>query len=165
MTSRISTLLTLLAFAGLSACADDRLASARSLTAPEVSRVMIANSTSPSTMSAPTCTGEVLVFTGTLHTETHATTDKAGGFHFGMHINGEFRAVGVTGINYLLRFEENLPVNANNGANESSFAIHERVLSTGKTPNLLFDLHLHTTTDANGEPTAHIDDVREECRG
>lgn len=167
MSSRVSSLLTVCAFAILGGCADKGTEpAARLLTAPTVRPAIIASSRSDTAFLAPTCNGEALIFFGQMQSKTHWTIDNNGGYHFGMHLNGLFSATGSTGINYQMAFNEVLPVNTNSGgSHEFTFLLHERVISTGKTPNLLFDLHLHTTVNANGEPTSQIDDVREVCRG
>src|SRR5438128_1971006 len=76
MSSRIPTPLTLCVLAVVTACSGvDSSPSSRLLAAPAANFQAVDNSTATSTMTAPTCSGEVLVFTGTLHTETHATHD------------------------------------------------------------------------------------------
>lgn len=109
--------------------------------------------------------GEVVFLTGNLHVLLRFTMDRAGGIHVASHFqpqgisgNGQttgdkYQGTGVTQDEF----------NAKVGI-EESFINNFRIIGQGPGNNFLIHETFHITFNANGVPTASIDNFSVDCR-
>jgi hypothetical protein len=127
----------------------------------------------PVTITTTSCDGEPVVFTGEQHTVTHERVSKDGTVHDYVQVHETLDGVGtVTGTLYRLNDYQmtdfNLSVDPGTGTVSGPTTVHDtvaRVVSEGATPNLYVFILTHVTLNANGEPTATVEDVRIDCSG
>ena len=129
--------------------------------------------TSPVTITTESCDGELVVFTGEQHTVTHERVSRDGTVHEYVQVHETLAGVGtVTATLYRLNdfqmTDFNLSVDAETGTVSGPITVHDtvaRIVSEGPTPNLYVFILTHVTLNANGEPTATVQDVRFDCSG
>jgi hypothetical protein len=109
--------------------------------------------------------GEVVFLTGNLHVLLRFTVDQAGGIHAASHFqpqgisgNGQttgdkYQATGVTQDEF----------NAKLGT-EETFINNFRIVGQGPGHNFLIHENFHITFNANGVPTAFVDNFSVDCR-
>ena len=113
------------------------------------------------------CTGETIIFDGTLRILTHVRTDGSGGAHSTMNSALEdANATAPSGARYKVVMLSHQ--NANEGiesATEQTTVDVFRVITRGGAPNWLITAVIHVTINANGEPTATVTHVSDKCTG
>jgi hypothetical protein len=96
------------------------------------------------------CTGETVLISGTLHTETSFTTNPNGMTHFKFDFNEHATGVGVTSlVNYVVNESSHEEVNTKGIAQEQSFGTKMKMISQGPYPNLTERSTLHVVIDKN----------------
>jgi hypothetical protein len=114
------------------------------------------------------CTGEEFDLKGTLHTVTHITEDAAGGANSMGFVTFHGRGVSTSGAKYVVRAVERLHFNfAEDSAANVTVTLTLRAIRQGSdTPedDAHFRLLLHLTQNANGEVTAEVEKIRDECK-
>lgn len=129
--------------------------------------------TTPVTITATACDGDPVVFTGDQHTVAHDTISTDGTVHHYVQVHETLAGVGlVSGILYQLNdfqiMEFELSVDPETGTVSGPLTSHDsvaRIVSHGPTDNLNVFILTHLTLNANGEPTATVEDVRIDCSG
>jgi hypothetical protein len=113
------------------------------------------------------CTGEVVTFAeGRLHLLVAEQTDANGGIHLTNMVNfAGVKGVGETsGAGYVVprsnAFKQNIAA-----ADEITVTETFRLIRTGSADDFLFHTTFHLTTNANGDLTAEVVDVRITCSG
>ncbi len=114
---------------------------------------------------------------GTFHRVTTVTTDnrdgwlQSGGYHYRSTDNFSMEGIGlVTGNRYRFvgaghQTMQQLSTNDNPGADVNTVADTVSLVSQGGDDNLLIHLVIHTTINANGEPTSTIEHAFIKCNG
>ena len=121
------------------------------------------------------CNGDIVDVQGTMHMEEHTTTDASGGMHFQFTIN----LVGVKGVAVApptsagARYVES-ETDTGQFNISSDFVPFEgdhivtqiltRLGEDGTADDMRYYLRFHMTVNANGVPTASVDDERRECK-
>jgi hypothetical protein len=129
--------------------------------------------TSPVTITAIACDGEPVVFNGDQHTVAHDTVSADGRVHHYVQVHETLAGVGlVSGLDYRLNdfqmMEFELSVDPATGVVSGPTTVHDtvaRIVSQGPTDNLHVFVLTHVTLNANGEPTATVQDIRIDCNG
>jgi hypothetical protein len=109
--------------------------------------------------------GEVVFLTGDLHVLLRFTMDQAGGIHAASH----FQPQGIsgngqtTGDKYQASGVTQDEFNAKVGS-EETFINNFRVVGQGPGNNFLIHENFHVTFNANGVPTAFVDNFSVDCR-
>jgi hypothetical protein len=115
------------------------------------------------------CTGEPILITGTGRFVIHETTDANGRVHFATASTwantsaenletGEIYRVQTQGILAQNSFSDTPPYTANH-------VFYARYVSTDSSDNFYVRMQIHTTINANGEPTVVVFEEYAECRG
>lgn len=96
------------------------------------------------------CTGETVLISGTLHTETSSTTNPNGTTHFKFDFNEHATGVGQTSfVNYVVNESSHDEVNTKGIAQEQSFGTKMKMISQGPYPNAIERSTLHVVIDSN----------------
>jgi hypothetical protein len=109
--------------------------------------------------------GEVVFLTGSLHVLLRFTMDQAGGIHAASH----FQPQGIsgtgqtTGEKYQGTGVTQDEFNAKVGS-EETFINNFRIVGQGPGNNFLLHENFHVTFNANGVPTAFVDNFSVDCR-
>ena len=109
--------------------------------------------------------GEVVFLTGTLHVLLRFTMDQAGGIHVASH----FQPQGISGIGqttgdkYQGTGVTQDEFNAKVGVEETVIN-NFRIVGQGPGNNFLIHENFHITFNANGVPTASLDNFSVDCR-
>ena len=109
--------------------------------------------------------GEVVFLNGNLHVQIRLTMDQAGGIHAASH----FQPQGVTGTGqttgdkYQATGVTQDEFNAKVGV-EETFINNFRIIGQGSGNNFLIHENFHITFNANGVPTASVDNFSVDCR-
>jgi len=109
--------------------------------------------------------GEVVFLTGNLHVLLRFTMDQAGGIHVASH----FQPQGIsgtgqtTGEKYQATGVTQDQFNARVGV-EETFINNFRIIGQGNGNNFLIHETFHITFNANGIPTASVDNFSVDCR-
>lgn len=113
------------------------------------------------------CTGETVVLTGKILVIFHQTEDGAGGFHETlMLVPRGITATGTSGTRYRAVGGHSDSFNTGPGrATTFTLTVMFSVVSEGGTDNFVGKATVHFTVNANGEPTAEVEEIRLECRG
>ena len=115
------------------------------------------------------CTGEAILLEGRIHLMEHLTIDANGGLHLvGVDNQTYVGENPTTGTKYVLEGHNATSVNqhfADNGATEFTLASEFQVISQGSGDNFLFTQVIHGTVNSNGETTAEVVRIKEECTG
>jgi hypothetical protein len=110
--------------------------------------------------------GEDVHFTGTSHMVFHVTDDAGGKFHMTGHFNTQ--AVKGTGLTTGDTYQGIDSINGvqNNGMVGGTFTQVENFLLIGPGPgnNFMIQRQTHITVNANGEVTAEVDNLKENCK-
>ena len=110
--------------------------------------------------------GEDIIINGEIHVVFHVTEDASGGFH----VHTLFHPQGLTGVGatsgatYHAVGETKTSFNTN-GATTYTFVNNFKMIGEGQAPNYLVHNTVHVTINANGEPSAFVDNTSVECRG
>lgn len=147
---------------------------ASSLTRPAVAftqaTTVTTNETLPlNAVSFNSCNGEAVTLTGEVHIVTHFTTDTNGGTHYKSHQN--FENVTGTGSLSLITYRgvsNNNHTDNNNGSNaqqEFTNINRVRLISQGPADNLLVNITVHATINANGQATSTTSNFQVICTG
>jgi len=110
---------------------------------------------------------DVINLSGDIHIVITTTADSAGGYTVDNHLNSQLSGLSITtGTKY---------VNSEDQDDEwyarPPFpAIHThtydfQLLSQGNTPNYVLHMTMHETVNANGVPTATVDNFSMDCQG
>jgi hypothetical protein len=163
--SLVATLALFLGVTHLVGCHDPATAPVRQLRSQQPALAVTTNSRTPADFTVATCGPDVVTLVGEMHLVVRRNVDSAGGLHLGMHSSGRYVGVGASGTVYSMNLNDEQSVNLTAGAHEFTFETQELVVSRGSQPN--FDAHLliHTTLNADGEPTADTFDLRQSCNG
>ncbi|WP_428911935.1 hypothetical protein [Niallia sp. Krafla_26] len=110
------------------------------------------------------CNGEVITFNGVLRSMVKEHTTPSGTVHNNIHFYLHGQGVGDQGNEYVYNDIRIFVANANKQSEISSnFSL--LIISKGPAPNYMLHAVLHTTFNANGEVTAVVEILKEECRG
>lgn len=121
------------------------------------------------------CNGEFITFNGTLSSFIKSGTSPSGdNIHQTIHFYLHGQGTGNLGNNYVYNdvrintsnanFKgETKPGDINQSEISSNFTLN--IISKGPAPNFTIHAVLHTTFNANGEVTAEVAVLNEECRG
>jgi hypothetical protein len=116
----------------------------------------------------PCAGGEPVALTGALHLTESVTTDSRGGFHLVQTLNTQ----GLSGQGLVSgKKYTSSQIQEDNFYTQPPFPVvvtnihHITLQSQTGLANFLFALDLHTTINANGVPTATVDNFRCECKG
>lgn len=132
---------------------------AEAVAATEMVRVPYAQS-----LVAP-CTGEPVVLTGELLLVFHETQDAGGGFHGDfVLVPNSVRGEGASGTQYQAVGGARNTFNTN-GATEFTATSMFNLVSRGGADNLLVEELFHITFNAQGEPTAIVEQFNVRCVG
>jgi len=113
------------------------------------------------------CTHEDVVFSGYIHVRIATTIDESGGVHLDLSSDEtSLSGVGTITQNAYHASSERHTVENTKGAAPLTMTVidDERILGPNPNDNYFMYMHSHVTVNANGTPTAQIDDVRAECR-
>jgi hypothetical protein len=110
---------------------------------------------------------DVVNLSGDIHIVITTTADSAGGYRVDNHLNSQLSGVSITtGTKY---------VNSENQDDEwyarppfptiHSHTYDFLLLSQGNTPNYVLHMTMHETINANGVPTATVDNFSMDCQG
>ncbi len=111
------------------------------------------------------CTDEDVALTGDIHLLAAVTEDSADGFHLKLHLN--FADVSGEGLDSGNKYQLNGAANAElnlKAAEEGTLTANVRLISQGSDSNGKVHVLLHLTVNANGEPTAEIENIDLECK-
>ncbi len=140
------------------------------LAAPQAARAQATtihvNQTDPFTaVIDDPCTGEPILFEGTIHTEGEITIND-NHTHSQLHTNIHATGIGaLTGTEYI--FNDVLNNNTNSGDPLPmivSLEHNTRIISTGPSDNFLANTRIQITINANGEMTVDRVDVDTSCQ-
>ena len=121
--------------------------------------------TAPTNLVAGGC-DEPVELTGELHSVFHLTVDDSGGFHLVTETNWQ----GVTGVGLVSGTQyrgvgvQRFNINGNVGE-EFTSVDNFKLIGRGTTDNLLVQVTLHTTVNANGEVTTVVENAFIKCQG
>ncbi len=109
--------------------------------------------------------GEFIEVSGDLHIVVNFTIDKNGGVHGKTHFQPQgISGVGLTtGDKYQATGVTQNQFNSHVGF-EETYVNNFRMIGQGPRNNLLVHVTSHITINANGDVTAFVDNVSEECR-
>lgn len=113
------------------------------------------------------CNGDVVPLTGVSHVVFHSTDATSGNFHVYVDMTNNYAGLGVpSGVNYQASERHLSDFSTQNPLPfvQTTYIDQNLVSSTG-TDNFTFTFQMHTTVNANGEPTATIDNFSQECKG
>ena len=105
------------------------------------------------------CTGEPVVFTGTVHHVMTVTTDGSGGIHLDDNLSMQGSGTSATLVSYTMSDRQFLSINlpSTQGA-EETINVTTRITRAGESLPLPDDytdqFFIHVTINANGVPTA-----------
>jgi hypothetical protein len=112
------------------------------------------------------CVGEPVALHGNLHLVLTVASDHAGGFHVGNHLNASYSGTGlVSGVRYRASENQQDVWNARALPASHSTTLRTKLISQGGIDNAFLFTTVTTTIDANGVPTATVDNQWVECRG
>lgn len=151
---------------GLRACAAAAVAAIVLLAPSVVGAEQVVNLTFTASGTATNfCNGEDIAFESRIHILANVTLDQGGGVHFVSETNTEGTGTGlVTGARYVITGASHDNFNNTGGAFESTLTASVRVIGQGRVPNFLMQTLIHVTFDANGQPTASVEQVRFICQ-
>jgi hypothetical protein len=109
--------------------------------------------------------GEVVFLTGNLHVLLRFTVDQAGGIHAASHFQpqGISGSGQTTGAKYQATGVTQDEFNAKIGV-EETFINNFRIVGQGPGNNFLIHENFHITFNADGVPTASVDNFSVDCR-
>lgn len=122
----------------------------------------------PADVQLNPCTpGDIVNLNGNIHVVITTTSDGQGGYHVTTHLNSHLRGRSiVTGIRY---------VNSDTKDDEwyarppfpvvHSTTYDFELVSQSGTDNYVLHMTVHETVNANGVPTAAVDNFRMDCKG
>lgn len=124
----------------------------------------------PLAIELNTCTDPVepVALHGRLHIVMTSTVDKQGGYHVGVHSNTQsVKGTGlITGQKYTSSSENEDVFHAGTPFPVVQTVTHDFVLiSRGGAANTVLKTTFHITVNADGDPTAAVDDVKSGCNG
>jgi len=112
--------------------------------------------------------GEAVLLSGTLHIVSNVTIDANGGFHCQIHFQpqGATGTGQTTGVTYRTGGEtrQSLNISGQGLPSEFTFVNNFKIIGPGPNNNLLVHDTIHATLDANGNPTADVNNTSVECR-
>ena len=105
------------------------------------------------------CTGEPVVFTGTVHHVMTVTTDSSGGYHLDDNLSVQASGISATLVSYTMSDRTFLSINLpSTQGGEETFNFTTRVTRAGESfllpDDYTFQWFIHFTINANGVPTA-----------
>ena len=113
------------------------------------------------------CTMEPIAFTGYMSTRISTTLDASGGIHFNVSIDQtSLSGVGTLSHNdYHASSEYHNVENTEGPAPLTTTVVDNfRILGPDPKDNFIFHMNSHLTVNANGVPTAQVDNVQADCR-
>lgn len=113
------------------------------------------------------CTGEPVVGTGDLRIMIHETEDERGGVHTTFHLVPEnLTAISAAGTQYRVVGSGHEHANGKpDAATTSTFRDMFNMFGEGSADNFKVYAVFHITVNANGEPTAVVENERVQCVG
>jgi hypothetical protein len=112
------------------------------------------------------CIGEPVALHGSLHLVVGIASDQAGGSHIGSHLNGSYTGTGlVSGVRYRASDNQQDVWNTRELPGSHTITMRTRLISQGGVDNAFLFTIVTTTIDADGVPTATVDNQWVECRG
>jgi hypothetical protein len=110
---------------------------------------------------------DIINLSGAIHVVIATTSDNAGGYHVDNHLNSQLSGVSITtGTKYVNSQEQENSWNAKPPFPAvSSQTYNFELISQSSTPNYILHMTLHETVDANGMPTATVDNYHMDCTG
>ena len=111
------------------------------------------------------CTGETVVMTGTVHTETSFSSNPNGTTHFKLDFTEKGSGVGqTTQATYVINDSSHQEVNTKGIAQEQSFGTKMKMISQGPLPNLTERSTLHVVIDSNNNVTVDKSKTQVSCK-
>jgi hypothetical protein len=112
------------------------------------------------------CVSEPVALHGTIHLVVRVSSDQAGGFHIGNHLNASYAGMGLaSGTAYRASDKQHDVWNARELPGSRTTTLMTKLISQGGVDNAFLFTTLTTTVDANGVPTVSVENQRVECRG
>jgi hypothetical protein len=112
------------------------------------------------------CVGEPVALHGSLHLVLTVTSDQAGGFHIGNHLNASYAGMGLeSGVTYRASDNEQDVWNFRELPDSHTTTLMTRLISQGGVDNAFLFTTVTTVIDADGIPTATVGNQWVECRG
>ena len=111
------------------------------------------------------CTGEPIFYTFSVMLVSHRSVDENGGTHVTGHAVLQWDGESASGVQYHQR-----QVNTNNfnvtldGADTETSTLTFFTVGQGEADDFLMRITTHITFNANGEPTAVVNNIEGECR-
>lgn len=112
------------------------------------------------------CSGEVVNFAGSIHTDATSCSDAHGGKHVMMHENySNVRGIGqTTGYSYVLVSDTFATLNfPSSGAADLTFIDTVNMISQGSLPNDRLLMTFHVTINSLGQLSVFIDSTVQTC--
>ncbi len=111
------------------------------------------------------CTGNTILMTGTLHTETSFSTNPNGMTHTSLNFTTHATGVDqVTLVNYVINDSLHSEVNTKGIAQEQSFGTKMKMIAQGPYPNLTERSTLHVVIDSNNNVTVDMSKSQLTCK-
>jgi hypothetical protein len=111
------------------------------------------------------CTGETVLMTGTVHTETSFSSNPNGTTHFSFNFTEKGTGVGQTSqANYVINDSSHQEVNTRGIAQEQSFGTKMKMISQGPLPNLTERSTLHVVIDSNNNVKVDKSKTQVSCK-
>jgi len=112
------------------------------------------------------CSGELVVFNGTVSGNVTSFMDSSGQIHFTAHQLVTGRGQGALGNRYSFSdtFNTSVMFDPDNAPFVITQSIVDHVIAQGNAPNFVLHTTVHTTINANGEVTANTVNSSAECR-
>jgi hypothetical protein len=120
-----------------------------------------------SVQTNPCFAADVINLSGDIHIVITATADSAGGYRVDNHLNSQLSGVSITtGTKYVNSEDQNEEWYARPPfPSIHSHTYDFQLLSQGDTPNYVLHMAMHETVNANGVPTATVDNFSMDCQG
>ena len=101
-----------------------------------------------------------------MHTLITTTVDESGGLHMGVHVDEtSLTGVGADGKDYHASGEDHSQENTSGPPPVTTTVMDNfRIIGPEQNDNFFLYMHTHVTVNANGVPTAQVDNNRMECR-
>ena len=113
------------------------------------------------------CTMESIAFTGYIHIKIATTIDESGGVHLDLSSDQtSLTGVGMVTQNTYRASDEQHQIENTQGLAPLTMTVIDnfRILGPNPNDNWIMYMHSHFTVNANGVPTAAVDNVQAECR-
>jgi hypothetical protein len=136
-------------------------------TAPAATVVNYTFHTPADVLVNPCNPADVINLNGNIHVTIRTTDDGSGGYHVGNHLNSHLSGRSITtGTRYRSQEVRDEDWNAHPPfPAEHTHTYDFDINSSTGVDNFVLHMTMHETVNANGVPTATVDNYRAECRG